>query len=1026
MIKQKKKFKFLYFIVIMLFLCSFMPFVNFNIKKVQASTTNILNNAIFVTFEDGETDWINSTLSSYDDTYLNLYNNALNLSPNSVNDYYDVMSYGSVNLETKFYTNSNQAVVVPFTLNELLPYSPLNKDGYFEYEAAVYSGTGTPSLLSLEHLSSTHKYNIYNCAKHSDYHSETPCDLDLSDGIGCMCAYEEYKKSTSENVVLYKHIEHYFRLLIALKSALSQVNTTITGDVDYNNDGYVDMLSFIFPKVEDNKVNWDELLWAHQSQLNILDYLPSYLQNPNLILNLLESRGLRNASIDDINIILAEIKIENKLPKNYICVTTEHLIGSTPLVDENGTKTLTNFVFAHELGHALGLADYYVYNNDTSSSGPVNYWDLMGYNYNGFPVYMSTYSRELLGFTNSSNVKKLETNGTYTLKPTTYDEVNNNSKNSNNVLAYYIEDENFPNQKIYLEYRYKQGKYDSGPSWKPDSLLIYRVDNGIKQTSEFSEMLSSGNFYGYPFNIEVLAAKDSGNFGNSNTSSIVDAITFQDYDSSKNQSELLKSDVTFKNTGIVIKDITINKITNELSFTLDFSIDLSSITLNGETTIDHEVNTTYTDLGINFGSFNENYFNIEYTSTIKTNELGTYTYSYTVTYKKSNQVKTLTRIVNVKDTTAPTIILKGESTLTLASFDDYVESGFTVSDNYDSASLILVMINVSDYDETTSSYTITYTATDSSENSNYVTRKIIIKKVIEVKLKGEQEITHEVKTNYVDAGLNFVNCSEEDFNITPSTNININALGQYIYKYTIIEKSTSNQTILTRTINVKDTIAPVIIVLDDVEIYKDELDSYLSANVVNYSDNYCSKSSIIFKEEKAEYDNKVEITYTATDSSGNKSSKTRTFKFKYLQIEQNNISFIVNSTSINNKLYVNSTINFSFSIKANSELDLSRMENIDKIIWKVDNITKQELDGKQNASLNFANSGEHIIEIYINDRKVYTKEITILNTNNTSSGETKPSSISFLVIVGAIFLVGISAIPTALAIKKKREDLDKY
>lgn len=1028
--KTKKKTLFILYIIA-LFCCSFLPFTSSNnLKDVTASATNVYNNAIFVTFEDGDENWIDSTLTSYDNTYRNLYNNALNLSPNSVNNYYDTMSYGSLNLETRFYTKSNKAVVVPYTLNELLPYTPTtNSDGYFEYEAAVYSGSGTPSMLSQGYLASTHKYNIYTCAKHNSYHTGVPCDLDLSDGIGCQCAYEIAKESSSENLVLYKHVEQYFRLMIALKSALSQVNTSITGNVDYNNDNYVDMLSFVFPKVDSGKIKWGDLLWAHQGQLNISEFIPSYLRNSTMILNLLSTRGLRNATTSDIDFILNDYEISNKKPKNYICVTTEHLIGSTPLVDENGTKTLTNFVFAHELGHALGLPDYYVYDNDYETD-PVSYWDLMGYNYNGFPIYMTSYSRELLGFTNSNNIKKIETNGTYTLRPTTYDEINNNSQNSNNVLAYYIKDENFPNQKIYLEYRYKQGKYDSGPTYKPDGLLIYRVDNGITQVAEYSNMLSSGNFYGYPNNIQVLSIKPSGSVGNNDTSSTFSAITFQSYDKTKNQSELTKSDITFVNTGIVIKDITINTETNQLTFTAQIKavvdpVDLSSVSLNGANEVNHEVNTTYTDLGINFGEFDELDFDIKIANEVKNNILGKYTYSYSLTYKATNQTLTLTRTVNVKDTTKPTITLKGDTTLSLDNFDDYVEAGYDVSDNYDNVSSINVSKNTT-FDSSTNTYTITYIATDSSGNSTSVTRKIVIIQVNLVQLKGEKEITHEVKTNYVDAGLNFVNCSEEDFNITPSTNININALGKYTYTYTIIEKTTSKQTVLTRTINVKDTTAPVITILNDVEIFKDEIDDYLSANVVDYSDNFYSKSDITFDEKKVSYENKVVLTYTATDPSGNKATKTRTFTFKYLQIQKSNITFTINSTSLNNKLYVNSTINLSFSIKANSALELSRMEELDQITWTIDHVVKDELNNKRNATLKFTGAGTHIIEISINGRKVYTKEITVTDPASNNASAASADNVSFLIIIGVIFAVGIVGIPVRLIIKKKQEDLDRY
>lgn len=1029
--KQKVSFKnfIISFISALTLLGSIFPFnFNFNEKTAKASAiTNVYNNAIYVTFEDGDTSWIKSTPTRYENTYSNLYKNALNDSPNSVKDYYNTMSYGSLNLETKFYSNSGNAVVVPYTLNELLPYSPNNTDGYYEYEAAVYSGSGTPSMLSTEYFNSTHKYNIYVCGESDSKHRGVPCDTDLSDGVGCKCAYESYKESSSENVVLFQHVEHYFRLQVALRSALSQVSTQITGNVDYDNDNYVDMISFIFPEMEAGTIKWGELLWAHQGQLNVQDVIPADYQNTFYLAFFLQSRGLRGGSNTEIQTLLKEIKVANKKVKRYICLTTDNLTSTSPLTDANGVKTLTNFVFAHELGHALGLPDYYVYDDDYTKD-PVSYWDLMGYNYDGFPIYMTTYSRQLLNFTNNNNIQKISNNGTYTLKPTSYDEVKNNSQNSNNVLAYYLEDENYPNQKIYLEYRYKQGKYDSGPTYKANGLLIYRIDNGIKQTIEYSGMLSSGNFYGYPFNIEVLGIKSSGSFGNSNISVNTDALTFQNYNSSKDQSELRKNNVTFTNTGIVISNISVNSTTNEISFDVSFGsseVDLSSVKLNGESQVNHEVNTSYTDLGIDFGDFSSSDFTYSVINNVKINELGQFTYIYNLTHNITKQTLTLTRTVNVKDTIKPIIILKGSTNLTLDNLDDYVEAGYEVSDNYDSKENITVQ-TFNDYDSTTNTYTITYTATDSSGNSQSATRVIKLNNPTKVFLKGETNIIHEVKTQYTDLGLVFNGCSENDFTIYTSSTININALGDYTYTYRVIEKSNSKELILTRKISVKDTTSPRIIVLQDAEIYKDEVDVYLQNNTVDYYDNFYAKSDITLDFSKETLEDRIILTYTATDPSNNKSVAKRILKFKYVLITDQNIDFIVDSSSLDDNLYKNSIIKISFKIKASSALELSRMENLNTITWQIDNVYKEKLNNKQSANLQFAEKGKHKIEIFINGRSVYTKEIFIVDSGTNNEIDSSTIGASLILIFGSIFLVVVISIPAIRKAKKKHQDLDNY
>lgn len=101
------------------------------------------------------------------------------------------------------------------------------------------------------------------------------------------------------------------------------------------------------------------------------------------------------------------------------------------------------------------------------------------------------------------------------------------------------------------------------------------------------------------------------------------------------------------------------------------------------------------------------------------------------TYSVSDGKTTVTQVVNITitdvaepDTTAPVITLNGENPLTLTVGDTYTEPGATANDDRDGA--VTVNITGSVDTATAGTYTITYTATDSSGNTAQVTRTVIV------------------------------------------------------------------------------------------------------------------------------------------------------------------------------------------------------------------------------------------------------------------------------------------------------------
>ena len=181
---------------------------------------------------------------------------------------------------------------------------------------------------------------------------------------------------------------------------------------------------------------------------------------------------------------------------------------------------------------------------------------------------------------------------------------------------------------------------------------------------------------------------------------------------------------------------TVNVIDN-INPTLFFTNPGSS--QNGES-ITWEVNTTYVDPG--GVEANDNYdtsFNITKSEFVNTSLLGEGTVYFDITDSSGNNADRLIRIVDIVDTTPPTITLSGSSTETIIRGDLFNDVGVSVSDNYDNSTQITIIETIRNgNNEIVSSvntnvidnYTITYSAVDTSGNEviaqNQVVRTVVI------------------------------------------------------------------------------------------------------------------------------------------------------------------------------------------------------------------------------------------------------------------------------------------------------------
>lgn len=123
------------------------------------------------------------------------------------------------------------------------------------------------------------------------------------------------------------------------------------------------------------------------------------------------------------------------------------------------------------------------------------------------------------------------------------------------------------------------------------------------------------------------------------------------------------------------------------------------ITLNGNSTVDHEKDFIYIDEG---SVAIDQIGNVDYTNSIvvtdnlNINVVGTYYINYNVSDDQGNQAETVTRTVNVIDTTQPVIVLNNNNTYLHEKYTPFVDPGYTAIDfsNIDLTNNVIRTFNI--------------------------------------------------------------------------------------------------------------------------------------------------------------------------------------------------------------------------------------------------------------------------------------------------------------------------------------------
>ncbi|MDU6341329.1 MAG: DUF5011 domain-containing protein [Clostridium sp.] len=343
-----------------------------------------------------------------------------------------------------------------------------------------------------------------------------------------------------------------------------------------------------------------------------------------------------------------------------------------------------------------------------------------------------------------------------------------------------------------------------------------------------------------------------------------------------------KTIVDWKDFVKKIDGINLENVTGKFIKNKDYTKNLDDtvgpvITLNGEAEINIEIGSQFVDLGATaYDEFEKVDTIVTSDSAVDTSKLG----QYIITYKaidSSRNITTAIRKVNVVDTVPPEIILNGDTEVVIEAGQKYEELGAIGIDKVDGNFKATVSGDVNT--NVPGEYILTYTATDNSENSSTLTRKV---KVIdttapEIILNGKSEITIEAGTKYEELGAIGKDIVDGELKATISGEVNTSKVGEYKLTY-IVTDSSGNSATTMRKVNVKDTTAPEIILNGKNEITieagtqyvepgargKDGVDGTVEVKI----------SGVIDSGKVGEY----KINYTTSDKAGNKASAVRKIK----------------------------------------------------------------------------------------------------------------------------------------------------
>ena len=235
------------------------------------------------------------------------------------------------------------------------------------------------------------------------------------------------------------------------------------------------------------------------------------------------------------------------------------------------------------------------------------------------------------------------------------------------------------------------------------------------------------------------------------------------------------------------------------------------ITLIGPTSIILQLGDSYDEQGANVTDNDPAYAAASATAggdAVNTTAAGIYTVTYTAPADDAgNLPDPASRIITVQDTDAPVITLSGANPMEHELGQPYEDPGAATDDGSPvAADASAVNVNM------TGDYEVTYTATDSSNNTGTAVRTVQVRDTTPpvITITGDNPLTHNLGDAYADPGAAATdNDPAFDGAVTANSSaVDVNATGNYTVTYTATDSSNNTGT-AARTVHVRDTAPPI-------------------------------------------------------------------------------------------------------------------------------------------------------------------------------------------------------------------------
>ena len=269
--------------------------------------------------------------------------------------------------------------------------------------------------------------------------------------------------------------------------------------------------------------------------------------------------------------------------------------------------------------------------------------------------------------------------------------------------------------------------------------------------------------------------------------------------------------------------------------------------------------------------------------TVDTATLGTYVVSYSSVDSAGNAAQ-VNRTVQVADTTAPVITLNGAASVTVECGDSYTELGATAADACDPNVSVAVGGDTVDT-ATPGTYVVTYDAVDASGNAaTQVTRTVEVVDTTApvITLDGPGSITLECSVDsYTEQGATAADDCDPNVSVAVGGDtVDATTPGTYVVTYDAVDASGNAAAQVTRTVQVADTIAPVLTLIGDdpAIVIRNETYTEAGADITEACD---QNAAVVIGGNTVDTSTigVYVVTYNATDSSGNAAVEiTRTVK----------------------------------------------------------------------------------------------------------------------------------------------------